>query len=307
MRRGYASQALLMNAGVLLGRRCAGSGAAWAALVLGAAVPIAARADAPPSPPIAWRSLEPGLELGSVRSPIPSEAGDSKIRVLRIDPTRFELQLLNASASADGAPLTAKQWAERYGLVAAINASLYQADQRTSVSLMKSRTHTNNPRLSKHNAVLLFDRLDAGVPPVQIVDRTCRDLAAVQGRYGASVQSIRMVSCTRANVWTQQPENKFSTAAVGIDQQGRLLFIHVRSPLSTHDLIDSLLALPLGVREAMYVEGGPEAQLYVNAGGTEVELVGSRGSSFAGIENTYALPIPNVLGVRRLAPTAAAQ
>ena len=49
----------------------------------------------------------------------------------------------------------------------------------------------------------------------------------------------------------------------------------------------------------MYVEGGPEAQLYVSAGGREVELVGSHGSSFAGIENNYALPIPNVIGVRR--------
>ena len=38
----------------------------------------------------------------------------------------------------------------------------------------------------------------------------------------------------------------------------------------------------------MYVEGGPEAQLYVNAGGRELEVVGSHGSSFAGIENTQA-------------------
>jgi hypothetical protein len=134
---------------------------------------------------------------------------------------------------------------------------------------------------------------------VQIVDRTCRDLDEVQGRYAAMVQSIRMVSCDRTNVWSQQPDKKWSTAAIGMDQQGRLLFIHLRSPLTTHDLIDALLTLPLGLREAMYVEGGREAQLYVSAGGREVELVGSHGSGFAGIENSYALPIPNVVGVRR--------
>lgn len=250
---------------------------------------------------VSWETLEPGLELGSAASPISSDTGDSRIRVLRIDPARFELLLLNSSASPDGTRLTAKEWSQRYGLVAAINASLYQSDLSTSVSLMKSRTHTNNPRLSRHNAVLLFDRLDDAVPPVQIVDRTCRDLTAVQGRYGAMVQSIRMVSCQRTNVWSQQPQNKWSTAALGVDQNGKLLLIHVRSPLSTHDLIDGLLTLPLGLREAMYLEGGPEAQLYVNAGGRELEWVGSHGSSFAGIENTYALPIPNVLGVRRIA------
>jgi len=296
-----------MSSAVRLGRWRGRAGRACALALCGAAALTPAPAAAALPVAIEWELLEPGLEFGSAPSPIQSDAGDSRIRVLRIDPSRFELQLLNSSATADGAPLTAKQWAERFGLVAAINASLYQTDQRTSIALMKSRTHTNNPRLSKHNAVLLFDRLDDSVPPVQIVDRTCRDLSAVQGRYGAMVQNIRMVSCNRANVWSQQPENKWSTAAVGIDAQGKVLFIHVRSPLSTHDLIDSLLALPLDLREAMYVEGGPEAQLYARAGGRELEFVGSHGSNFAGIENTVALPIPNVLGIRRVPPVANAR
>ena len=269
-------------------------------VLFGTATLVAARGDGQGSPPVTWEQLEPGLEFGTAQSPIPSDAGDSRIRILRIDPAHFELQLFNTSASPEGTRLSAKEWSQRNGLVAAINASLYQADHRTSFALMKSRTHTNNPRLSKHNAVLLFDRLDAAVPSVQIVDRTCRDLAALQGRYAAMVQSIRMVSCARANVWSQQPENKWSTAAIGIDQHGWLLFIHVRSPLSTHDLINGLLTLPIGLRETMYVEGGPEAQLYVNAGGRELEFVGSHGSSFAGIENSYALPIPNALGIRRI-------
>lgn len=278
---------------------CAGvrSAAACATAVLALALGFPAGAAAPV--PIAWETLEPGLEFATATSPIPSGAGDSQIRLLRIDAGRFALELLNSSALG-GARLTARQWAQRHDLVAAINASLYQADYRTSVSLMKSRAHVNNPRLSKHNAVLLFDRLDDGVPPVQIVDRTCGDLDGLQQRYGSAVQSIRMVSCTRANVWTQQPENKWSTAAIGMDQAGRLLFVHMRSPLSTHDLIEALLALPLGLRETMYVEGGPEAQLYVRAGGRELEFVGSHGSSFAGFENIYALPIPNVIGLKRL-------
>lgn len=278
------------------------AGVLAAALLLLATAPRPVRAGPPPAAaePIAWRRLEPGLELGTARSPIASPAGDSLIRILRIDPTRFALQLLNASASPDGTRYSARQWAEKHGLVAAINASLYQTDYRSSVSLMKSRQHTNNPRLSKHNAVLLFDRLDDGVPPVQIVDRTCRDLGALQPHYGSLVQSIRMISCHGANVWSPQP-TQWSTAAIGTDREGRVLFIHMRSPLSTHELINALLALPLGLRETMYVEGGPEAQLYVDAGGEALEFVGSHGSSFAGLENSASLPIPNAVGVRRLA------
>jgi hypothetical protein len=274
-------------------------------VLCGATAVGTARADGSGSPAVTWEALEPGLELGTAMSPLPADAGDARIHFLRLDPSRFELALFNRSASPEGTALTAREWSQRHGLVAAINASLYQADHSTSIALMKSRTHTNNPRVSPHNTVLLFDRRDDAVPPVQIVDRTCRDLAALRDHYAAMVQSIRMVSCTRSNVWSEQPENKWSAAAIGIDEHGSLLFIHVRSPLSTHDLIDALLALPLGLRETMYVEGGPEAQLYVNAGGRELEFVGSQGSSFAGIENTVALPIPNVLGVRRVARTMA--
>ena len=271
----------------------------WVLAFVGAMHLLPARAEGPDGA-VTWDVLEPGLEFATAQSPIPAAVGDSLIRLLRVDPARFELTLLNSSA-AGGTSRTAKEWAASYGLVAVINASLYQADHSTSVSLMKARGHTNNPRLSKHNAVLLFDRLDAGVPPVQIVDRTCRDLGALRDHYAAAVQSIRMVSCTRHNVWSPQPEKKWSAAAIGLDTKGRLLFVHVRSPLSTHDLIDALLALPLDLRETMYVEGGPEAQLYISAGGRQLEFVGSHGSSFAGIENNYALPIPNVIGLKRIA------
>lgn len=251
-----------------------------------------------PAPP-AWEVLEPGLEYVELLSPIRAASGDSLIRVLRIDPARWNLELVNASAASQPERHSAREWAAANGMVAAINASLYQTDYRTSVSLMKRRGHVNNPRLSKHNAVLLFDRLDEGTPPVLLVDRTCRDLGAVQERYGAAVQSIRMISCHRTNVWTQQPRT-WSSAAVGVDGAGRVLFIHMRAPLSTHDLADALLALPLDVRETMYVEGGPEAQLYVRAGQREIEVVGSQGSSgFIAIENAAALPIPNVIGVKR--------
>jgi hypothetical protein len=135
---------------------------------------------------------------------------------------------------------------------------------------------------------------------VQLIDRTCRDLGSVADRYAGAVQGIRMISCKRANVWTQQ-DKQWSNAAVGVDEAGRLLFIHMRAPLSTHDFAESLLALPIGVRETMYVEGGPEAQLFVHAGGREFEALGSHGSSgFAGLAGAFALPIPNVLGVRRI-------
>lgn len=245
-----------------------------------------------------WQALEPGLDLGFLLAPRTPGAGDGFVRVLRIDPRHFELRLLTASA-LDGRARTAKQWCEDQGLVAAFNASMYQEDYLTSVSLMRTREHTNNARLTRHRAVLAFDRLDQEVPPVKIIDLECDEFDEWEGRYGSFVQSIRMLSCSGENVWRQQ-SRKWSTAAIGLDEQGRVLFVHVRSPFTPHDLIDVLLELPLGLKSLMYAEGGPEAQLYIRGPGQEYEFVGSFEGAFGVADDNHrAWPVPNVLGVVR--------
>ncbi len=208
--------------------------------------------------------------------------------------------MLNASARQGGVPLTAREWGERNDLVAAINASMYQEDHRTSVSLMRSREHVNNPRLTKHKAILAFDRLSGEAPAFKIINLGCEKFEDWEPLYATFVQSIRMVSCERTNVWGQQPR-KWSTAAIGTDAQGRVLFVHVRSPYTTHDLIDMLLALPIGLKNLMYAEGGPEAQLYVRVGDEQHEFVGSFETGFfESDENARAWPVPNVVGVTRI-------
>ena len=62
-----------------------------------------------------------------------------------------------------------------------------------------------------------------------------------------------------------------------------------------------LLELPIGLKQAMYVEGGADAQLYINTGNEEHEFIGSYSTgSREHDENNYSRPIPNVLGLVRL-------
>ncbi len=264
--------------------------AALVLLLLGAA----------PSP---WTTVEPGLDLGIFESPTKSDVGDSKIHVLRIDPDRFELVLLNASADPELGNRTARQWVETEGLVAAINPSMYGADHKTSVAHMERAGHVNNRRWSKDNDVLAFDPVAVSDAPVTIIDSRCDDRDSVAPRYRTLIQSIRMLRCDGVNVWSQQ-DKRWSHAVVGIDGDGRALFIHARSPWSTHDFIDLLLALPLDLKRLQYAEGGPEASLYLKAGETEVDRFGSYETGFyESDDNDRAWPLPNVLGVRRPSPT----
>jgi hypothetical protein len=106
-----------------------------------------------------------------------------------------------------------------------------------------------------------------------------------------------MISCTGKNVWRQQSK-KYSAVAIGIDTADRVLFIHVGSPYSTHDLINILKTLPLQIARAMYTEGGPQAQLYIKTGGQEYEFVGHSEIDLSNNTNSlFSWPIPNVVGI----------
>jgi hypothetical protein len=248
-----------------------------------------------------WSALEPGLDLGRFEGP-PGGSGDGVITVLRIDPARFELRLLNASAPGEGPARSARAWALRAGAVATINASMYQEDQRTSVSLMRTRGHVNHARLSKDRTVLAFDPIEAGTAPFRIIDRDCDDLEATGRRYASLVQSIRLVSCERKNVWVPS-DRRTSAAILGLDSLGRLLLVHARTAWPTSVLADALLALPIDLQRAMYVEGGAEAQLFVASGGRELELVGAFDGVPSVAQNRDGWPVPNVLAVVRRPPS----
>jgi hypothetical protein len=106
-----------------------------------------------------------------------------------------------------------------------------------------------------------------------------------------------MISCKGRNVWKQQRQ-KWSTAAIAIDGQENILFIHVRSWYSTHDLVNILKKLPLNISKAMYTEGGPQAQLYINIGKKEFEFAGSYETSSSQRNNdAISWPLPNIIGI----------
>ena len=245
-----------------------------------------------------WRQLDTGLSLAEfalVGGP-GNENGNDKITVLRIEPEYYAFKLL-CSSELGRIKLTAKEWCQKFHLTAAVNAGMYQEDGLTSVGYMKNFDHINNSRLGRDKTVLAFNPIDSGVPSIQLIDRDCQDFNTLRLKYRTLVQSIRMISCAQQNVWTQQPQ-KWSTVAIGLDQEGRVLFLFCQAPHSVHDFVELLLTLPISIRNAMYLEGGPQASLYLSSNGVELAKSGAGESAFAGNESVlFAWPIPNVIGI----------
>lgn len=258
--------------------------------------PAVLAGDLPPDP---WKTVAPGVEVGR----LPAREGGPVVTVVRVDPRQNAFRLLSARLEGLAPPPSAPDWAERAGVLGVINAGMFQEDGSTPVAYARSGRRVANPRWSRDNAVFVAEPADAVRPAARILDRTCDDVPGEAAAYGVVLQNIRMLDCQGRNVWARQAR-RWSTACVGADADGRVLLIHVRAPFSTHDLIDVLIALPLRLTRLMYVEGGPEASLYLSVRGET--LVSEMGSFETGFfesdDNRRFWPLPNVLG---FAPRAA--
>jgi hypothetical protein len=245
--------------------------------------------------PAPWRQLAPGLDLGAFATS-DTGAADSSIVVLRIDPERWSFRLLCISETGDDAGFTAKQWAEKTGAVAVINAGMFDVDYRTHVGYLRTGQHVNCARtVTDYRSAFAFSPRRPSDRHATLFDLDTLPLDSVLVRYDAVVQNLRLISRPGTNRWSQQPRT-WSEAALAEDQSGRVLFIFVSTPLSMHDLNLRLLDLPLGITCAQHLEGGPEAQLYVDAGGRPLEWIGSSETGFMN-GNTVAWPVPNALAV----------
>jgi hypothetical protein len=246
-----------------------------------------------------WQALGEGISRGEFYPPNKTGLFRYPITVLRIDPKRYAFKLLSASERG-GTPRTAEEWCTEFDLLAVINASMYlQGDPLKSTGYMRNYGHINNPHINPaFGAFMVFNPVLPSRPEVRIVDRhTQEDWKDIIAGYHTVVQNYRMITNGRKVGWFQG-DTAYRTAAVAMDWRDQVLFILSRSPFSTHDLIQILLSLPIGIRDAMYVEGGLEASLYYKVDGkTNSRSDSNEKDSQAQDAHGSTWAIPNVIGI----------
>jgi Phosphodiester glycosidase len=262
---------------------------------------IGTQPGAPAEAGSGWQTLAPGMDIRRLQSRKQSLLGDSKITVLRIDPALWKLEITGTFQTGEAAGHTAREWSRKQKYTAVINAGMFETDGKTHLGYMRSRDRVFNGNVNAYQSVLAFDaREGRTVPGFQIsdLDAPGNSLPGILTDYMSAVQNLRLIKRPGINQWGKQ-SREWSEAAVGEDGAGYLLFIYSRSPFSMHDLNEELLTSGIGVVAAQHMEGGPEAQLYVHLGSTELEMFGSYETSFKeNDQNLAAWPVPNVIGVR---------
>jgi uncharacterized protein YigE (DUF2233 family) len=285
--------------------------AAPAASAPGPAAPSIPSPGSPAGPEAAdetaWEVLDTGLSLAEFPSCSANPPGAAHLTVLRADPANFDFRLLAVSNIPEAVSLTAREWAEAHDLAVATNAGMYQTDYRTHVGYMADGEHVNSAaRPKNYKSVLAFHPKRKRLPPFELADLEEKSFADLESSYRVLIQNLRMVDHRGVGVWAPS-ERRSSAVALGVDGSGRILFLFTRSPISVHDLIACLLSLPIDLRRAQYLEGGPEASLVVRTKEGIREWLGTYEGGFTPEDpGKWAWRLPNVIGLTRRAPPAGA-
>src|SRR5215475_349005 len=248
-----------------------------------------------------WKTVAPGMDYKYVLAKNKSAVGDSRIFILRMDPNLWQLEAVGISQTGESTSHTARQWSQREKFSAAINAGMFATDIKTHVGYMGSDAHVNNAHVNSYQSVAAFEPHDSqSHPRFRIFDLDASGIRFddIRKDYSSALQNLRLIKRPGSNQWPQQ-DRKWSEAALGEDDKGRILFIYSRSPFSMHDLNDELLNASIGLVAAQHLEGGPETQLYLHVGDLEMEMYGSYETSFKENDsNSAPWPLPNILGAR---------
>ena len=83
---------------------------------------------------------------------------------------------------------------------------MFRTDGRTSTGLTRDGATVNNPKVHPDfGALFVFGPRDPGLRPVQLIDRyAVPGWREVLERYDTVVQSYRMISASRKNLWSRK-------------------------------------------------------------------------------------------------------
>ncbi len=249
-----------------------------------------------------WKTLQDGLMFCEIDAPEKSKVNDSKLTIVRIDPKKYNFSLLSASEHGRK-NRAADEWAQQFRMSIVVNAGMFKpTNARTNKGYMKNYSHVNNSRLNRaYNVMMAMNPKNKAEPSIRLFDLTLQQWDSIRPHYYSFCQGMRMIDAKGAPLlWDKRPGQHCSMVVAATDTEGNIYFLFTRSPFTHQQIIGFLLSMPLNIRTTVYLEGGPEASLYINTGDTIISKYGSWVSkTYARDDNDHFWKIPNVIGITK--------
>ena len=247
-----------------------------------------------------WTQLAKGVEFIEMAAPQKSFLGDSKLTILRLEPEQLQFFMYNAT-QMDNLRLTAPQWADSFDLNIVMNAGMYDlANGLIHRGYLKNGKHVNNKKVNPdYNSMIAFAPKDSMNNNFDILDLQCEKWEEVCDQFSCYAQGMRMIDCNGEAMGWNKKNQSCSMLVAAKDAKGRIWFIFSRSPYSHNQMISFMGTFKEDLRNAIYLEGGPETSLYINIKDICIERIGSYVSQTYPIDtNVDFWELPNVIGIK---------
>ena len=247
-----------------------------------------------------WTILSPGLEYIEELAPLKSKIGDSKLSILRIEPSRFQVDIHSAT-NYDCVARNLYEWADSFKLNIVFNAGMYDLRKPLySRGYLRSRDHLNNSNIIEgFNSMIAIGPKKPHLKEICILDLRCSAWEEKKDEFHSFAQGIRMLDCN-GNPMAWNKVQSCSMLVAAEDPKGFFYLIFCRSPYTQNEMIQFLLKMPYKLRNAIYLEGGPETSLLIDVNGHCIEKVGSWVAKTWEKDTNYNFwKLPNVIGIKQ--------
>ena len=249
---------------------------------------------------VAWKTIEPGLELRMMDGGAACRRGSPLIAVVRFQPERWRLDLFHESegGAAGRRGLDVEEWRDRTGAAVMINAGQYYPDHVPMGLFMKEGRNLGTRQIKSWKGLLVAEPARAGVPAAAILDLEHDAFDVATTPYRLALQSF-MILDRDGKKRVRRSEWHANRTALATDRSGRLLALHTEGAYTLWELADWIARSDLGVMQALSLDGGFESQLAINAGSTRYLSFGRWHVDDKGDHSIEGLrvPLPAVLGV----------
>jgi hypothetical protein len=252
-----------------------------------------------------WTTLTKGMEYREMTAPTKSSIGDSKISILRMERGLFDFNIFSAT-KFDSIPRDLHTWADTFDLNVVFNAGMYNLSKPLkSRAYLKSGDHINNGTVIENfNLMMAMSPTVKKRDNVEILDLTCENFNQMNHEFDAYAQGLRMIDCNGGPMFWKKKIQSCSMLIAAEGGDGKFYLIFCRSPYTHNQMIQFMVDMPFGLRNAIYLEGGPETSLLIDVNGHCIEKVGSWVSTtWERDDNNHFWRLPNVVGVKKLMPT----
>lgn len=251
---------------------------------------------------IIWLTIDEGLSYGQIAMNSKVEVADKNIYILKINPEFYKFELL-CSTESDTVFRTAADWCKLKGCVAGFNAGMFSLkDYKKGMGYVRNYDHFNNNEFrTVYKAIAAFNRKDNSVPDFQIIDLEKEAWGTIEPKYNSFLQSIRMIDANRKlSSWKRKKKLSCSMIVIATDVKRNVLILITRIPYPLDVFSQMMLEMPLDIQRAMYLEGGPQASLYVETKDSTIQKYGSWVyPGYAHDKNDHLWELPNIIGVKK--------